>query len=63
MSSFITATVNALWFQNDSQKAKVYLGNLPDFEIQMSMAEFRAYFYSHIQQLRTSIWTDYDSEI
>jgi len=40
----ITASVNALWFQNDSQKAKVYLGNLPDFEIEMNMAEFRSYF-------------------
>jgi len=48
ISSLITASVNALWFQNDSQKAKVYLVNLPNFEIEMDMAEFVSHFHLDI---------------
>jgi len=55
ISSLITTSVNAQWFQNRSQKSKVYLVNLLDFEIQMSMAEFKSYFlHSDIRQLQTS---------
>jgi len=43
--SLFTTSVNALLFQNRSQKAEVYLVNLPDFEIQMSKAELRSYFF------------------
>jgi len=41
-----------MWFQNDSQKTKVYLLNLPDFEIEMNLAEFISYFYSEISSYK-----------
>jgi len=39
-----TASVNAMWFKNRSQKSNVYLINMPDFEIQISEDELRSYF-------------------
>jgi len=43
MSSFITASVNAQWFQNRSQKAKVYLVNLLDFLDSIEYGSFTSY--------------------